>query len=127
MHQKMLLVDDHPRSLKNIAYFFRAHGFEVHEALNGNEAAQLFEKIGFDLVVSDLCMPGFDGFRLLACARSINPNIPIVLMSGYRNIHVEQIDKLGLTEFVEKPIDLEKLLSKVRQALKHQEQNRICD
>ena len=45
MHQKMLLVDDHPRSLKNIAYFFRAHGFEVHEALNGNEAAQLFETI----------------------------------------------------------------------------------
>ena len=127
MHQKMLLVDDHRRSLKNIAYFFRAHGFEVHEALNGNEAAQLFEKIGFDLVVSDLCMPGFDGLRLLECARSINPNIPIVLMSGYRNIHVEQIDKLGLTEFVEKPIDLEKLLSKVTQALQHQEQNRICD
>ena len=127
MHQKMLLVDDHPRSLKNIAHFLRANGFEVHEALNGNEAAQLFEKIGFDLVVSDLCMPGFDGFRLLECARSINHNIPIVLMSGYRNIHVEQIDKLGLTEFVEKPIDLEKLLSKVTQALQHQEQNRICD
>jgi CheY-like chemotaxis protein len=117
MHQKMLLVDDHTRSLKNIAYFLRGEGFEVHEAPDGNEAAQLLEKIGFDLIVSDLRMPGLDGFRLLACARAVRPDIPVVLMSGCDNVNLDQVDKGGLTKFVEKPIDLEELLSKVRQAL----------
>jgi two-component system, NtrC family, nitrogen regulation response regulator NtrX len=118
MHEKMLLVDDHQRSRNNIAYFLRGEGFEVHEMPNGNEAAQLLEKVRFDLVVSDLCMPGLDGFRLVECARSLSPNIPIVLMSGRANANLDQVDdKSGLTEFIEKPINLEELLSKVRQAL----------
>ena len=126
MHQKMLLVDDHPRSLKNIAHFLRDEGFEVHEAPSGNEAAQLLEKIGFDLIVSDLCMPGFDGFRLLAWARSLRPNIPVVLMSGCDNVNLDQVDRRGLTKFVGKPIDLDELLSKVRQALQGQDATSVA-
>jgi DNA-binding NtrC family response regulator len=119
--RKVLLVDDHHRSLKNIACFLRAEGFGVDEASNGNEAAQLLQKSGFDLVVSDLCMPGIDGVRLLECARSLNPNIPVVLMSGRDNVDLDRFNKRGPTAFVEKPIDLEELLSKMKSALQHRE------
>jgi len=114
---KILVVDDDARSLKNIAYFLRTEGYEVNEASDGNEAAHLLDEDGFDLVLSDVIMPGLNGLHLLEHTRSVAPEIPVLLMSGLP-IEFDQIIKRGAADFIMKPLELDELLSKVKQSLK---------
>ena len=117
MNLKILLVDDDPSNLKHIARFLRGEGYEVDEACDGNEALQLLDEVGFDLVLSDVTMPAFDGFHLLERTLMIAPEVPFLLMSGFANIDLDQVAKRGATDFIVKPLDLDELLSKVKRAL----------
>ena len=121
---KILVVDDDSCSLKNLAYFLRTQGYEVDQASNGNEAAQLLDEGGFDLVLSDVIMPGINGLDFLQRTRSITPEIPVVLMSAFPNIEVDQILKRGAADFIAKPLEFNKLLSKVKRAL--EQKSRGC-
>jgi DNA-binding NtrC family response regulator len=114
---KILVVDDDARSLKNIVYFLRTEGYEVDEASNGNEAAHLLDGEGFDLVLSDVVMPGLNGLHLLEHTRSVAPEIPVLLMSGLPNIELDQIIRRGAADFIMKPLEFDELLSKVKRAL----------
>jgi DNA-binding NtrC family response regulator len=119
MHGKILLVDDDTRSLKNIAHFLRTEGYEVDEASNGSEAAEIVDENGFDLVLSDVIMPGLNGLDLLHHVRSVAPKVPVLLMSSFANVDPNKLVQSGATDFVEKPLQFEDLLSKVKRALEH--------
>ena len=67
MSKNILVVDDEPGSLKFISYFLRKDGYQVTEARDGAEALDLIENSRFDLVLSDVRMPGVDGVWLLRC------------------------------------------------------------
>lgn len=114
---KILVVDDDARSLRNIAYFLRTEGYEVDEASNGNEAVHLLDGDGFDLILSDVVMTGLNGLHLLEHTRSVAPEIPVLLMSGLPNIELDQIIKRGAADFIMKPLEFDELLSKVKRAL----------
>ena len=120
----MVSRNDDSCSLKNLAYFLRTQGYEVDQAYNGNEAAQLLDEGGFDLVLSDVIMPGINGLDFLQRTRSITPEIPVVLMSAFPNIEVDQILKRGAADFIAKPLEFNKLLSKVKRAL--EQKSRGC-
>ena len=120
----MVSRNDDSCSLKNLAYFLRTQGYEVDQASNGNEAAQLLDEGGFDLVLSDVIMPGINGLDFLQRTRSITPEIPVVLMSAFPNIEVDQILKRGAADFIAKPLEFNKLLSKVKRAL--EQKSRGC-
>lgn len=118
MHLKILLVDDDATNLKNLAYFLRTEGYEVNAASNGSEAAQLLQSDEFDLVLSDVIMPGVNGLELLERVRSLVPELPVLLMSGSANLDQNQILKCGAADFIMKPLELDDLLCRVRRALK---------
>ena len=118
MHEKILLVDNDRRSLMNIASFLRAEGYEVDEASNGNEAARLLDEEGFDLVLSDVIMPGLSGFHLIERARTVASETPVLLMSGLPGIDYDYVTQRGATDFIMKPLEFDELLSKVKRSLK---------
>ena len=86
MRQRILLVEDHLQSRKNIAFFLHTQDYQVDEVSDATEAIQLLEKDAFDLVLSDVVMPGPNGFHLLRHIRSVAPQLPVLLMSGFRLI-----------------------------------------
>jgi DNA-binding NtrC family response regulator len=117
MRERILLVEDDLRIRKNLASFLRIEGYEVNEASNGKEAIEVLQKDEIDLVLSDVVMPGPDGFHLLQHVRSVTPEIPVFLMSGYF-INPHQIVKEGAAGFITKPFDLTELLFKLTLVLK---------
>jgi|SRR5262245_13740020 len=113
---KILVVDDDIITLKNVAFFFRSEGYQVVEAQDGNEASERLAKGGLDLIVSDVIF-AINGLRLLKRARSLTPEVPVLLTSGFPNIDSHQAMKLGAADFIEKPFVLDDLLYKVKRAL----------
>jgi DNA-binding NtrC family response regulator len=115
--EKILLVDDNRKHLRNIAQFLRAEGYEVDEALDGNEAAEHLVSGSYDLVVSDLVMPGTNGLGLLQKKRHVAPHTPALIMSSFQDIDLPELMEAGAVDFIAKPLELDKLLLKVRRAL----------
>jgi len=68
--ERILIVEDDRIALRNVSQFLSGEGYQVQRANNGDEALKLLEKEKFDLVLSDVIMPGTDGDRLLAHVRS---------------------------------------------------------
>jgi DNA-binding NtrC family response regulator len=116
MRQRILLVEDHLQSRKNIAFFLHTQDYQVDEVSDATEAIQLLEKDAFDLVLSDVVMPGPNGFHLLRHIRSVAPQLPVLLMSGF-SLNRQEILKEGAIDFIRKPLELDVLLSKIQQAL----------
>jgi CheY-like chemotaxis protein len=121
MPQRILVVDDDPYNRKNLAFFLRTEGYDVDAASDGNEAAHLLETDKFDLLLSDVIMPGLDGIRLLEYTRSVAPETPVLLMSGSARIDSDDIVKKGAAGFLAKPLGLDELLAKLKEALDRQE------
>lgn len=112
--ERILVVEDDRIALRNVSQFLSGEGYQVERANNGDEALKLMEKEKFDLVLSDVIMPGTDGHRLLAHVRSRFATTPIILMSGNFTLAPPAIFFHGANGYVLKPIDLEKLLQKIK-------------
>jgi CheY-like chemotaxis protein len=90
---KILVVDDDALGRHNVVYFLRLEDYEVDEACDGNQAVLLLDQVKFDLVLSDIMMPGLDGLGLLKHVQSVAPDIPVLLMSGFSHIELDEIIK----------------------------------
>ena len=117
MPERILLVEDDLRIRKSLASFLRIEGYEVNEASNGQEVIEVLQKDEIDLVLSDVVMPGLNGLHVLQHVRSVTPEIPVFLMTGVL-LDPQQILKAGAADFIEKPFELNELLSKVKLILK---------
>lgn len=126
--EKILVVDDNRKYLQNIARFLRSEGYQVDEAQDGNEAAQHLKQRNYDLVVSDLVMPGTNGFHLLEKKRHVAPRTPTLIMSSFADINLRELMEAGAVDFIAKPLELDELLTKVKRALqeKYEESNPDC-
>lgn len=118
---KILLVDDDPITLKIVSFVLRAGGHAIKTAPDGFSALEMLKHERFELVVSDVNMPGgFSGFRLVESMRE-NPllkNIPAVLLSvrGAKN-DVARARKAGADHFFVKPIQPEAFRAKISEIL----------
>lgn len=115
---KILVIDDE-RSIRNTlkdVLEFEKHQVEVAE--NGTEGLEKASSAAFDLIFSDIKMPGMDGIEVLVALKEQEVEAPVIMISGHGNIEtaVECIKK-GAFDFIEKPIDLNRLLVTVRNAL----------
>jgi DNA-binding NtrC family response regulator len=121
MKAHLLIVDDEANTLASLSRAFRLANYEVTVADNADRALQLIKSQNFDLVFSDVVMPGKTGLALLEELRAQNIAIPVVMMSGQADIEkAVKATKLGALDFLEKPISSEKLLLTVENALKLQ-------
>lgn len=117
MSEKVLLVDDEPEFLEVMSERMKARGMEVTATGSADQALAILEKESFDAIVMDFQMPGMDGMAALKAIKQKKPELQIILLTGYATIEktVEAM-KIGATDFLEKPADLEALTEKIKKA-----------
>jgi CheY-like chemotaxis protein len=92
--------------------------FRVLSAENGMVAKEVLEKLHVDLVVTDLKMPGMDGFELLSYIRKNRPYLPVIVMTAFGNPELENwLRSVGVFAYLEKPVDFTELTNKILSAL----------
>jgi DNA-binding NtrC family response regulator len=115
----LLLIDDDPNTLASLSRAFRLAGHEATVCDNAVRAAELLRTEHFDLILSDVVMPGKSGMELLEELKKSGLQTPIVLISGQANIEMAvKATRLGALDFLEKPLSTDKLLLTVENALK---------
>jgi two-component system nitrogen regulation response regulator NtrX len=124
----ILVIDDDANTLASLARAFRLAGHEATVCDNAARALELAKTERFDLILSDVVMPGRDGIALLEDLKNAGVTAPTVMISGQATIEMAvKATRLGASDFLEKPISTEKLLLTVENALrlKHlEEENR---
>jgi len=117
----LLIVDDEANTLASLARAFRLAGHEATVCDNASKALELAKAQNFDLILSDVVMPGKGGLALLEELKTQGVTAPVVMMSGQGDIETAvRATRLGALDFLEKPISTEKLLLTVENALKLQ-------
>jgi two-component system, NtrC family, nitrogen regulation response regulator NtrX len=115
----LLLVDDDPNTLASLSRAFRLAGHEATVCDNAARAVELLRTETFDVILSDVVMPGRSGLELLEDLKKAGVKTPIVLISGQANIEMAvKATKLGALDFLEKPLSTDKLLVTVENALR---------
>ncbi len=115
---KILIVDDEAPIRRVLKDILEVEKYEVHEAVDGVDAiARLMQK-KFDVVFMDIKMPKLDGFGALDRILEIQPDLPVIMISGHADVNdaVKTVKK-GAFDFIQKPLDLNRLLITVRNAL----------
>jgi DNA-binding NtrC family response regulator len=117
---RILVVDDEPKIREVIMKsLVKLGNFSVDTASNGFEALAKVEKDVFDLVLTDLKMPGMDGIELLRTLKGTRPEMMVIMMTAHGSIETAvKAMKLGANDYVSKPIDLDELLIHVSKAQK---------
>jgi response regulator RpfG family c-di-GMP phosphodiesterase len=116
--QRVLVVDDELPVCALLTETFTAHGFESRSCNDGKAALEALEREEFDVVMSDLNMPGMSGMELLAKVREIYPRVAILMATGVNDVRTGiEAMKRGAADYVVKPFDLEAVVASVRRAL----------
>ncbi|MBI5196189.1 MAG: response regulator [Nitrospirae bacterium] len=113
----ILLVDDEEQFLDVFSKRLEGRGMKVDTASSGEDAVKRAKGKDFDAIVLDLMMPGISGIETLKRLRQENPDMQIVILTGHGTLEkgVEAI-KAGAVDFMEKPVDLNKLMEKIGEA-----------
>lgn len=118
--QRLLLVDDDALLLETLQEVLTGEGFEIITAATGEAAEQLLrnEKPPFDLVLTDLVMPGRSGMDVLRSALSLNPSCTVLVLSGYGSVReaTEAMD-MGAYGLVNKPLQMDPFRQTLRRIL----------
>jgi DNA-binding NtrC family response regulator len=115
----LLIVDDDNSTLASLSRAFRLAGHEATVCDNANRALELVKSQPFDMMLSDVVMPGKDGITLLEELRNLGIALPVVMISGQANIEMAvRATRLGAADFLEKPLSTDKLLLTVDNVLK---------
>ncbi len=116
---RILIVDDEAATLASLSRAFRLAGYEAVVCDNAARAVSLLRNEHFDLVFSDVVMPGKDGLAMLGELRDIGVTTPVVMISGQATIDMAvRATRLGAVDFLEKPVSADKLMLTVENALK---------
>ena len=118
---QLLIVDDEANTLASLSRAFRLAGHEATVCDNAAKALEIAKSQAFDLIFSDVVMPGKDGLSLLEDLKAQGISTPVVMMSGQAHIDMAvKATRLGALDFLEKPISTDKLLLTVENAMKLQ-------
>jgi len=115
----LLVIDDDANTLASLARAFRLAGHEATVCDNATRALELVKAQRFDLILSDVVMPGKDGLSLLEDLKAAGATTPVVMISGQANVEMAvRATRLGAVDFLEKPLSSEKLLVTVENVLR---------
>ncbi len=120
MNASILVVDDERAIQDSIAWCLRADGHDVRTAPDGEEAMEIMAGQDFDVVISDIIMPGVSGLELLRKARTLHPRTLVVLITAYATVEtaVEALRE-GASDYVLKPFKFDDLRHRVQRLLEH--------
>jgi two-component system, NtrC family, nitrogen regulation response regulator NtrX len=108
---RVLIIDDERAIRRALREILEFEQIQVHEAENGKDGLELLRSNSFDLVFSDIKMPLMDGMEVLTAIQMEKIDVPIVMISGHGNVETAvQAIKQGAFDFIEKPLDLNRIL-----------------
>lgn len=115
---RILVVDDEDAILQTMRSILETEGYAVECAHGAREALEIFRNAPCDVALCDVKMQGMDGLELLVALREIAPELPVIMVSGHGSIDtaVEALKK-GAYDYIQKPLDLNRLLVSLRNAL----------
>ena len=120
MKGKILIVDDETVVRDSLDRLFADEGFETRPAASGREALERLTPGEFDLALIDIRMPGMDGMELQERLHQADPELMVVIMTGYATVETAvQALKKGAWDYIVKPIDPDELVHLVTKALEH--------
>lgn len=115
----ILVVEDDERLNRIVCTYLRDSGFEAKGCLNAEDAYEEMYGQLYELIISDIMMPGIDGFEFARTVRKVNQRIPILFMSARDDLPSKQKGfQLGIDDYMVKPVDLDELVLRVRALLR---------
>lgn len=114
---KILVVEDDLRGRYLVCEVLRREGYEVAEASDGAEALEIVLTERVNLVITDLVMPKLNGFELLEKLHSINPQMPVIFITGHLSVVSGQTLLQDVAEIIRKPFEFDALRSTVQRVL----------
>jgi DNA-binding NtrC family response regulator len=117
LNARVLLVDDEEKFLEVVSQRLKTRGLKVDTATSGEDALNTVKREDFDAIVLDLSMPGMSGLETLERIRKDKPDVQVIILTGHGTLQAGvQAMKEGALDFMEKPVDLNKLLSRIDEA-----------
>lgn len=115
----ILVVEDDKNLNQIICIHLNNHGFQAHGSLNANEAYDELYGMNFDAILSDIMMPGIDGYEFVETIRKINQTIPILFMSARDDFTSKQKGFMaGIDDYMVKPLNLDELILRIHALLR---------
>ena len=117
---KLLVLEDDRELNKTVCSYLNQNGYEAQGCLSANEAYDaMYGGTLFDLIISDIIMPGTDGFEFAKTVRELNQEIPLLFMTARDDFASKQRGfKMGIDDYMVKPIDLDELLLRIEALLR---------
>ena len=110
----ILIIDDEVEILSLFKTLFESRDFRVVITDKGDEAIKIAGRQKFSFVLADLKMPGIDGIQLIKLIQEQQPEAKIMVMTGYGRQVQQELEKIGITEFIVKPIDFDVFFDKLK-------------
>jgi len=119
---RILIIDDDKQIRFIIRELLESSGYKVEEASDGEEAIKLNQKKAFDLIITDIIMPGKEGIQTIQEFKKENPKVKIIAISGGGyigpTVYLDMAKKMGADLSIPKPFNMEMFLEKVNNLLK---------
>jgi len=123
---RILVIDDDPGQRSLLESFLTGQGFDIVTASSGEQALDTLDTQQFDMMISDVRMPGISGLEMLRHLRQKHSSLPVLLVTAYADVR-DAVGAMrnGAVNYLEKPIDLDELLASVRQSVGMDESIRV--
>lgn len=119
---KILIVEDDPKMNHGLLHVISKEGYSAESVDSGEKALKKIKKTDFDLIISDLKLPGIDGMELLKAAKKNNPNIVFVIITAYGTIDTAvSAMKQGAEDYILKPFAIEELRLVIKKTMEKRE------
>lgn len=115
---KLLIVEDDPQMRQGLSDILTEEGYKVSSVSSGKEAIENIKKNGFDVVVTDIVMPGMDGMEVLKEAKRLEPQIHVVMITAFATIeNAVEAMKRGASDYIAKPFKIAEVQVAIRRVL----------
>ncbi len=127
MSVRIMIAEDEEIMRITVADHLRSEGWQVDEVSGGNEALALLQKQSYDIIVSDIRMPGMDGEKLLTAVKQQSPATEVIMMTAHGSTaHAVACLKQGAADYILKPFDLDDLSCRIQRIVRIQEIKARC-
>src|SRR5210317_889113 len=114
----ILVVDDEPNYLIVLSELLKEEGFEVLTAQSGEEGLKIVEDVDLDIVLTDMRMPGMDGWELLKSIKNYSKDLPVIMVTAFGEVEKAVVAmKAGAYNYLAKPFSNDELLVNIRKAV----------
>src|SRR3972149_6894129 len=128
MTDTILLIDDEEMILDSLSAILLKAGYQVDGEKSGDEALDILKQRQYDLIITDIRMPGINGLEMVEQLKTFKPHQKILVITGYGSLETAvKAQHRGVSDYLIKPIDIKSLKNSIRRALRPAEETQVPD